>query len=71
VNLLGYLFLGAGNPACFEAADTDNNGVLDITDAVNNLGYQFLGAAPPAPPGPTNCGADPAAPFLGCGKACP
>jgi hypothetical protein len=70
VKLLGYLFLGGGTPECLEAGDTDNNGTIDITDAVTNLGYQFLGQAPPAAPGPINCGADPVQPMLGCVKGC-
>jgi chitodextrinase len=70
VKLLGYLFLGGGTPECLEAGDTDNNGNIDITDAVTNLGYQFLGQAPPAAPGPLNCGPDPAPPMLGCTKGC-
>jgi PKD repeat protein len=70
VKLLGYLFLGGGTPECLEAGDTDNNGNIDITDAVTNLGYQFLGQAPPAAPGPLNCGPDPADPMLGCTKGC-
>ncbi len=71
VGILSYLFQGTGTPACLEAADTDNNGEVDITDAVNNLGYQFLGQAPPEAPGPTSCGEDPKAPFLGCNQPCP
>jgi hypothetical protein len=71
VKLLGYLFLGSGSPECLEAGDTDNNGSIDITDAVTSLGYQFLGQTAPAAPGPTSCGPDPAAPFLGCDRTCP
>jgi PKD repeat protein len=71
VKLLGYLFLGGGDPECLEAGDTDDNGVVDITDAVTNLGYQFLGQAPPASPGPITCGPDAQPPFLGCAKGCP
>jgi len=71
VGILSYLFQGTGTPECLEAADTDDNGEVDITDAVNNLGYQFLGQPPPSDPGPTNCGADSNAPFLGCNQPCP
>ena len=71
VGILSYLFQGTGTPACLEAADTDDNGEVDITDAVNNLGYQFLGQPPPEAPGPTNCGPDANAPFLGCNQPCP
>ncbi len=71
VALLGHLFLGTGEPECLEAGDFEDDGVLDITDAVNNLNYQFLGGPPPADPGPSRCGADPAPPDLGCAKGCP
>jgi hypothetical protein len=71
VGILSYLFQGTGTPPCLEAADTDDNGEVDITDAVNNLGYQFLGQPPPDAPGPTNCGPDADAPFLGCNQPCP
>jgi hypothetical protein len=70
VGILNYLFLGAGTPRCLEAADIDDSGEVDISDAVNHLGYQFLGGAPPADPGPFNCGADPVPPFLGCDARC-
>jgi len=62
VKVLGYLFLGASAPDCFDAADSDDNGRLELTDAVRILGYLFLGAPPPAPPGPPDtldCGVDP------------
>jgi regulation of enolase protein 1 (concanavalin A-like superfamily) len=71
VRILGYLFLGEGSPECLEAADTDNDGAVDISDVIANLSYQFTGGESPAPPGPTVCGEDPQAPFLGCDQACP
>ena len=56
--LLGYLFLGGAGPPCENAADADDKGSLELTDAVYVLNHIFLGrAAPPAPfPAP---GADP------------
>ena len=72
VATLGYLYLGAGKPACFDAADADDNGALELTDAVRILGYLFLGGGDlPAPSGV--CGVDPTGddPF-GCERsACP
>ena len=59
---LGYLFLGEGNDiGCLDAADADDNGALELTDAVYSLGYQFLGDPNPAPPPPgeVDCGPDP------------
>jgi len=58
VGILGYLFLGAGTPACLDAADVDDSGVVELTDAIVSLGFQFLGGVPPAPPGASACGAD-------------
>jgi hypothetical protein len=70
VQVLSYLFLGAGAPDCMEAADADNSGQVDITDAITTLSYLFLGAEPPAEPGPKSCGPDPAAPTLQCKTSC-
>ena len=70
IGTLGHLFLGTGILDCLEAADTDNNGAVDITDVVFSLGYQFLGQDPPAAPGPLTCGPDPTDPFLGCNRPC-
>jgi len=55
------LFLGAAEPACLDAADADDSGVLDLTDAIYSLGWQFTGGAVPPPPGPSACGPDPSA----------
>ncbi len=35
------------------AADTNDDGVINITDAVRLLGFLFLGSPPPPPPYPT------------------
>src|SRR5262245_42171005 len=65
-------FLGDAPLDCLDAADFDDGGALDITDAVSNLNYQFLGGPEPAPPGPANCGPDAVAetPDLGCARGC-
>ena len=64
------LFLGAQEPPCLEAADTNDDSRLDISDRVYTLSFLFLdGPALPSPgPSPSPCGADPAASpgFLGC-----
>jgi hypothetical protein len=36
--------------SCAQSADTDDSGVLDITDAISWLNHLFLGG--PAPPSP-------------------
>jgi hypothetical protein len=73
VALLGFLFLG--NPtelACAKAADNDDNGRLEISDAVRHLNFKFSGG--PQPPAPYNaCGPDPTPDRLTCerGPGCP
>jgi hypothetical protein len=57
--VLGFLFLGAAPLSCPDAGDADDNGVLEITDAVATLAYLFSGGGPPALPGPDICGFDP------------
>ncbi len=64
--LMRYLFVGTAVPACLDAADADNNGVLSIADAVVVLVWGFLGGAAPDDPGPTTCGVDPEGGDLGC-----
>ena len=44
--------------ACDEAADTNNDGRLNVADAIRLLGYLFLGDAPLAPPLPGSPGPD-------------
>ncbi len=72
LRLLVFLFIGGGDLApgggCLEAADANDDGELDCTDAIHTLGWLFRGAAPPPPPGPAPmpCGHDPDPPGLGC-----
>jgi PKD repeat protein len=73
---LNYLFLGVGQPACFDAADADDNGKLQLTDAVRTLNWLFIGGPPPPAPTPStttydkaDCGVDPVSDppdLLGC-----
>ena len=66
------IFLGRVGIKCTEAADVDNNGIMDFTDQILVLHYLFIGGAPPAAPGPDVCGTDPEGPFLGCDtSSCP
>lgn len=71
IQLLGYLFQGAADPACEDGADVDDNGSLSIGDAVNLLSYLFAGGAPPAAPGPLACGVDLTEDTLTCLQGCP
>lgn len=73
VGVLGYLFLGSREPACFDAADADDSGALDLSDAVRVLGFLFLGGVAIPPPGTQTCGLDPTQDTLECedNGACP
>ena len=60
---------------CFDAADADDDGVVNgLIDGLYILNYQFLPGFPPPPaPGPDECGADPTPDMAGCNRydACP
>ncbi|MGE4613701.1 MAG: hypothetical protein AAEJ46_05125, partial [Planctomycetota bacterium] len=48
--MLNYLFLDSAEPPCPDAADADNDGLLNITDPVFMVLYIFgIGVAPPYP----------------------
>jgi hypothetical protein len=65
-------FTGGAGPACAESADADNNGAVNVADAIQVLGYLFRGGSRPTAPGPPDqpCGGDPDPPgsagALGC-----
>jgi hypothetical protein len=71
IRILDFLFTGAADLACEDAADADDSGEIDITDPIRILGFLFLGQG--EIPAPANaCGADPTEDGLGCGEyACP
>lgn len=56
-----FLFRGSGMPPCLEAADFDDDGELQVTDAVAILQWLFLDRVAPTTPGPPGlpCGPDP------------
>jgi hypothetical protein len=64
VRTLNHLFLGDAPLGCADAADADDSGVLELTDAVYTFLFLFSasGRAPPAP-GPFDCGRDGGGPF--------
>ena len=71
VSLLLYLFpwWGSGHgytPECFDACDSDDNGELEITDAIVVLNWLFLSGEAPEPPGPFIPGEDPTEDALDC-----
>ena len=69
--LLGHLFLGGAPPGCPDSGDSNDDGRLDLTDAIVLLSYLYLGGSPPPPPGPSECGPDPTVDALGrCAEDC-
>ncbi len=66
VRVFSCLFLG--NPVeleCEDAADSDDSGVLDISDGIYALKFLFTGGARPASPCP-DCGENPTTDGLDC-----
>ncbi|MBI4603029.1 MAG: right-handed parallel beta-helix repeat-containing protein [Planctomycetes bacterium] len=60
-----HLFLGGNGPSCADAADADDNGLLNLADPIYLLNRLFRGGPPPpAPEG--DCGPDPTADELDC-----
>ncbi len=57
IQVLGCLFLGTECSSCPDAADSDDNGSLNIADATYLLTWRFIGGTQPPPPFP-GCGAD-------------
>ncbi|MBI4604784.1 MAG: hypothetical protein HY721_22710 [Planctomycetes bacterium] len=57
------VFCAEGPPPgkVFHRGDADDNGQLQLTDAIRILGFLFLGGVPPEAPGPppAACGPDP------------
>lgn len=72
VTILGFLFLGNRRNDCEDAADVNDDGLVDISDPVRLLGHLFLGSGRPPEPFAA-CGADTTEDQVGCKafKACP
>lgn len=64
-------FIGGDPPACRDAADVNDDGVIDLADPISVLGGLFVPASvlPPLP-GPYECGVDPTPDGLDCGSIC-
>ena len=64
---------GAARFASSDAADADDTGALDISDAITILSYLFTGGRPLPPPSDKTCGSDPTADAIDCSSygACP
>lgn len=56
---------------CEDAADANDDGVIDISEPVSTLGHLFLGTAAVPPPGAGTYGPDPTEDSLiGCEAVC-
>jgi hypothetical protein len=61
----------ASPPSVSWIQPADDDGTIDLSDAIAILAYLFVGSAPPAPPFP-DCGIDPTAGEIGCEETnCP
>jgi len=69
VGVLGWLLLGDTEPPCLDAADADDSGSLEISDAVGVLCWLFLGDCEPPAPGPLECGSDSTPDEIECATA--
>ena len=71
VFILDYLFVDPTGVECFDALDANDNGEVQIPDAVLVLYHIFAGGIPPRPPF-LACGVDPTADGLDCAaESCP
>ena len=69
--VLNWLFQGGSEPGCQDAADIDDSGVIDLTDAVRLLDFLFRGGPEPPAPGSEACGEAPTADELEtCAAGC-
>ena len=66
--ILRFLFsTGGAELQCMDAADTNDSGSLDLSDAVTLLMFLFSPSVEDLPaPGPTTCGPDPTEDGLEC-----
>ena len=69
IYLLNFLFLGGPILECDDAADANDDGVLDVADPISILQALFLGGSSVPEPG-FDCGSDPTADSLGCDSYC-
>jgi len=52
VDLLAYLFIGESVPICYDAADANDNGLVELSDYYYLTKFFFEGGPPPPPPFP-------------------
>ena len=66
MNTLQFLFSGGLRPYCLDASDANDDGEVNISDAISILGDIFLGTTRPTEPGTMIAGSDPTADRLYC-----
>ncbi len=66
--VLGFLFTEGPRPTCIKAADTNDDGKLDIADPIALLTHLLFAQAGPLPAPTGACGVDPTTDALGCGE---
>ena len=66
VHCLPYLFEDGEPPACFDAVDVNDDGVVNISDPIWSLMFQFRGGSEIPSPGSATCGVDPTVDALTC-----
>ena len=69
IRIVNRLFLSAGPFACDDAADANDSGSIDLSDAIRVFGFLFQGEPPPLAPGPFECGNDPTDDALHCAES--
>ncbi|MFN0057002.1 MAG: FG-GAP repeat domain-containing protein [Planctomycetota bacterium] len=65
IYFLGVLFTGVAGPACDDACDANDDGLLNLADVIQLLETMFVGTGP-LPPPYLKCGADPTVDGLTC-----
>ncbi|MCZ6795756.1 MAG: hypothetical protein O7J95_19285 [Planctomycetota bacterium] len=66
ITVLLFLFVDGRKLGCPDAADFDDSGELNATDAIGVFQFLFLDGDAPPPPGPIDCGEDASEDPLGC-----
>ena len=62
--MLNYLFLSGPSPTCLDAADSNDDGDIEISDAINTANHIFVQGPPLPEPGIGECGIDPTVDML-------
>ncbi|MEM7230661.1 MAG: hypothetical protein AAF517_00715 [Planctomycetota bacterium] len=65
IYLLGYLFRDGPAPTCDDASDTNDDGLLNVSDVAYFVLWRFAGGEPPPPP-TVSCDEDPTDDALEC-----